>query len=82
MEDKLYTDFLYFVKSHDDLYTKYPNKFIVIQNEHVLIEDSTFEGALKRAVDSGLKVGTFIIQLCSSGEEGYTVKFHSRVKFA
>lgn len=37
---------------------------------------------LSKALDGGLELGTFIIQLCSEGESGYTQTFHSRVIFA
>lgn len=75
-------EFKYFKDNHDYLFEKYPNKHIVIKGRKVLHADCTFEESLLWARDNGLEVGTFIIQLCSAGESGYTQTFHSRVIFA
>ena len=75
-------DFKYFVDNHDTLFNLYPNKHLVIQNGKVIIASDTFEDALNKALEKGLELGTFIIQECTEGEEGYTQRFHSRVRFA
>lgn len=75
-------EFKFFRDNHDALFSKYPNRHIVIKDKKVLFDDDSFGGALKKAIQGGLEVGTFIIQLCSAGEDGYTQTFHSRVIFA
>lgn len=75
-------EFKYFKDNHDALFAEYPNKYIVIKDKKVLFADDTFEDALSKAINGGLEVGTFLIQLCSAGESGYTQTFHSRVIFA
>lgn len=75
-------EFKFFKDNHESLFVEYPNMHIVIKDNKVLFSDDTFEGALAKAVTGGLEVGTFIIQLCSLGESGYTQTFHSRVIFA
>lgn len=75
-------EFKYFMDNHDSLYNDYPNKYIVIKDENVLYAEDSMEEALKRAIEGGLQVGSFLIQLCSEGDKAYTQTFHSRVIFA
>ena len=75
-------DFKFFKDNHDAIFSEYPNKHVVIKGKEVLYSDDTFEGALTKAINGGLEVGTFLIQHCSAGDEGYTQTFHSRVIFA
>lgn len=75
-------DFKYFKENHEDLLKVYPNKYLVIKDKKILFFEDTFEEALTKAIDGGHDVGSFIIQLCSAGEGGYTQTFHSRVIFA
>lgn len=75
-------EFEYFKSHHDELYRQYPNKYLVIKNDKVIFTADTFEDALNLAVSGGHKVGEFLVQLCSEGDEAYTQTFHSRVIFA
>ena len=75
-------EFEYFKSHHDELYRQYPNKYLVIKKDKVIFTADTFEEALKLAVSGGHKVGEFLVQLCSEGDEAYTQTFHSRVIFA
>ena len=75
-------DFKFFRENHDVLLKEYFNKYIVIKDRNVLFCGDSFKVALSKALDGGLELGTFIIQLCSEGESGYTQTFHSRVIFA
>lgn len=74
-------DFKYFTDNHDDLFGKYPNKYLVIKNKSVLFNADSFEGALKYAEEIGLEIGTFLIQYCTEGDSAYTQTFHSRAIF-
>lgn len=75
-------DFKFFRENHDVLLKEYFNKYIVIKDRNVLFCGDSFKDALSKALAGGLELGTFIIQLCSEGESGYTQTFHSRVIFA
>lgn len=75
-------DFKYFLDNHNDLYSEYPNKMLVIQDKKVVFAEDTFQEALNKALENGLMPGTFLIQECTEGEESYTQSFSSRVVFA
>jgi len=74
-------EFTFFKANHDSLFEKYPNKYIVIKDKAIQNSSNTFEEALDFA-SSKFELGTFLIQFCSAGNEGYTQTFHSRVIFA
>lgn len=74
-------EFAYFKEHQKELFRSYPNEYIVIKNLEVHCHASTFEEALVKAVER-FDLGTFLIQQCTEGEEGYTQTFHSRVSFA
>lgn len=75
-------DFKWFVDNHDMLFEEYPNQYLVIQDKRVVMTGHSLHQALKKALESGMVYGTFIIQLCSQGDSAYTVSYHSRVMFA
>lgn len=75
-------EFQYFKEHQEDLYSKFPNKFLVIQGEDVVIVADTMDQAYTQAIDGGYKLGEFLIQECLQGEEAYTEVFHSRVIYA
>ncbi len=74
-------EFKYFTDNQDKLFKQYPNKNIVIKDENVVYAADSFDDALKHAVEN-FELGTFLIQHCTEGSEGYTQTFHSRVIFA
>ena len=74
-------DFKFFRENHDVLLKEYFNKYIVIKDRNVLFCGDSFKDALSKALNGGLELGTFIIQLCSEGESVYTQTFHPRVIF-
>lgn len=78
----LQDDFKYFIEHHDEIFSQYPNKFVVIQNKQIILAETSIEKALESAVSKGLEIGTFIIQECTEGDSAYTQTFHSRVIFA
>lgn len=73
-------EFEWFKKNHKELYEQYPNRYIVIKDKSIKGAYDSFEDALKFASEE-FELGTFLVQYCSEGEEGYTQKFHSRVIF-
>lgn len=72
-------EFQYFKENQKDLYNKYPNKFLVIQGQKVVIVADTMDLAYTQAIDGGYKLGEFLIQECLQGKDAYTEVFHSRV---
>lgn len=74
-------DFRFFTENHDKIFATYPNKYVVIREESVILAAETFEDALAEAQARGLKVGEFIIQQCTEGDSAYTQMFHSRAIF-
>lgn len=75
-------NFEYFKKHHDDLFSKYPNRYLLISDEDIKGDFNSFEDALVYASNNNFELGKYIIQYCSEGTEGYTQRFHSRVFFA
>ena len=75
-------DLIFFRDYLDVLLIDYFYLYFVIKDRNVLFCGDSFKDALSKALDGGLELGTFIIQLCSEGESGYTQTFHSRVIFA
>lgn len=76
------SDFDYFIENHDDLFEKYPNKYIAIYNCEVISCADSFDDAMYSAIEQGHDVGTFIVQLCTEGSADYTQTFMTRVVFA
>lgn len=75
-------DFKYFVDNRLELYTEYPNKFLIIQDKEIKGIADSFEDALNKAIKEGLILGSFIIQECGEDENCYTQRFSSNVVFA
>lgn len=74
-------DFKWFVENHDSLVNLYKDKFIVIKDKEVVASADTIEQGIDAAIDRGLELGTFIVQLCTEGDSAYTQKFYSRAIF-
>ncbi len=82
MNENLVKEFEFFTENHDELVKKYPNKFVVLKDRTVVLAGDSFEEAYAKAHDSGLVLGTFLIQECTEGDSAYTQTFLSRVVFA
>ncbi len=80
--DTKQSDFKYFIDNHDDIFSKYPNKYVVIKDQTILYAEDTFDSAFEKAITDGLEVGSFLIQECTEGDSAYTQTYHSRVIFA
>ena len=74
-------DFKWFVENHDSLVNLYKDKFIVIKDKKVMATADTIEQGIYEALDMGLELGSFIVQLCTEGDSAYTQKFYSRAIF-
>ncbi len=74
-------EFKYYLDNQESLVEKYNGRFIVIVGEEVVGDYSTMDEAYTEATKC-YKIGTFLIQECTAGDEAYTQTFHSRVVFA
>lgn len=77
----LKNEFQYYLDNQDELVKLYNGKQLVIKDQTVQGDFDTIEEAYEFASNK-FELGTFIIQECSPGENGYTQTFHSRVQFA
>jgi hypothetical protein len=73
-------EFQYYLDHQEELVKKHNNKFIVIKNNEVIgVYDSHAE-AFEKTI-SAEELGTFLIQHCLPGSEGYSQTFNSQVLF-
>jgi hypothetical protein len=71
-------EFQYYLDHQLELVEKYSGKFIVIKNKRVIGNYNSHGEAYNEALKTE-KLGTFLIQHCTPGNEGYTQTFHSQV---
>jgi len=81
MDNNLALDFQYFKSHHDEIFRMYPDKFVIIKDRSIIMTGDSFEDAYTKAINSGLEVGSFLVQECTEGEGAFTQTFHSRVVF-
>ena len=74
--------FRWFKEHHEEIFRQYSNCYVVLQGESVLFSANTYDEALERANEEGLRPGTYLIQECSEGESAYTQMFCSNIVFA
>lgn len=76
--NELKKEFIFYRDNQGDLVKKYEGKFVVIRDQQVQgaynSEIEAYEEAQKK-----YELGTFLIQLVKSGEEGYSQTFYSRM---
>lgn len=74
-------EFKYYLSNQESLVKKYKNKVLLIKDEEVI---GVFENEAEAYIEAVKKYepGTFLIQLCTPGNDDYTQTFHSRVSFA
>lgn len=82
MPHSLEKDFKYYLDHQAELVKEHSGKYVVISAEKLIgFYDQELE-AIEDAQSQGLKLGSFIVQLVSPGEDDYTQVFHSRVAFS
>ena len=74
-------EFEFYTKNHTKLFKKYPNRYLVIKDQNVVLDEDSILHAIESSEKNGLIPGTYIIQKCEEGEESYTQVYHSRVSF-
>lgn len=77
----LETLFNYYLAHQTELVGQYNGKHIVLVDNKVVGSFDSMEDAYNFA-EANYELGTFLIQLCTPGDEAYTQTFHSRVIFA
>lgn len=71
-------DFKYFLDNQEELVKKHNGKYLVIKDEAIRgVYDSELEAYTE--AKKQFELGTFLIQHCLPGTEGYKQTFHSRV---
>ena len=75
-------DFKWFKTHYEELVEQYDHRFVVIQNQEVVLSSDTFENALTDAMQKGLELGSFIVQEVSGGQETYVQTFITNAIFA
>jgi hypothetical protein len=71
-------EFQYYKDNQAELLNQYAGKFIVIKDAKVIgVYDSHSEAY--NNTEKTEKLGTFLIQHCLPGNQGYTQTFHSQV---
>ncbi len=80
MESPLQKEFNYYLEHQSELVEKYNGKFIVIKDCKVL---GSYDDELTAITETQKehKLGTFLVQKVTPGDEAYTQTFHSRVAF-
>lgn len=71
-------EFEYYLKNQRELASKYAGRFLVIKDNAIVGDYSSYEEAYLEA-QKGLELGTFLIQKCTEGDDDYTSVFHSRI---
>ncbi len=74
-------EFQYYLDHQDELVKKYNGKFIVVRDCSVIgAYDSELEAIEKTSEQ--YEIGTFLVQKCEPGNNGYSQTYQSRVIFA
>ena len=78
MSNPLEKEFEYYLENQAELVKQYDGKFIVIKGGEVI---GSYDDELEAIEETSKehKQGTFLVQKCTAGSEGYTQTFHSRV---
>ena len=74
----LENQFKYYLAHQAELVEKFNGRFLIIKDEMVKGDFKSQADAYEAAL-SQFEAGTFIIQHCTQGSEGYTNTFHSQV---
>jgi len=75
MSNPLEKEFDYYLENQSELVKEYGGKFIVIMDCKVI---GSYDDELKAIEETSKEheLGTFLVQMCTAGSEGYTQIFH------
>lgn len=71
-------EFKYYLEHQDELVSHYNGKYIVLIGEQVVGAYDNREDAYYSSMEK-YEPGTFMIQLCTPGDDAYTVRYYNRV---
>ena len=71
-------DFRYYLSHQNELVKQYNGKYIVMVNNKVVGAYDDKADAYYRSLEK-YEPGTFLIQLCTPGEEAYTVRYYNNI---
>ena len=73
-------EFKYYLDNQEKLLKKFNGRFIVVKNNAVI---GDYNSELEALIETKKihKIGTFLIQKCTPGENDYSQTYHSRVIF-
>lgn len=71
-------EFQYYLDNQKELLKLYNGKFIVIKGQEIIGVYASHSEAYNVTLKSN-ELGTFLIQHCLPGDQGYTQTFHSQV---
>ena len=71
-------EFKYYLDHQEELIPLYEGKFIVIIGNEVVGAYDNREDAYYSSMEK-YEPGTFMIQLCTPGDDAYTVRYYNRV---
>ena len=74
------SNYEYYLAEFEHIYSKYPNKFVVIKNNEILGSYDTFEDAYNETSKKE-KVGTFLIQHCTKDQSNVNFFYSNNVTF-
>ena len=81
MSIPLQEEFEFYLANQDDMVAKYDGKVIALKNKEILgVYDDELTAIAE--IRQSHKLGTFLLQRVSKGDEAYTATFHSRVAFS
>jgi len=78
--DMLKKEFRYYLDNQNELVKRYNGRVLVVVGENV-VGDYDSDDEVYFASEKKYRPGTFLIQRCTPGDEAYTERFHSRVRF-
>jgi hypothetical protein len=81
MDSQLKNEFQYYLDHQAEIAAEHDGKFVVIKGG-TIIGSYDSEMAALLETKKHHELGTFLIQRVTSGPEGYTQTFHSRVVFS
>jgi hypothetical protein len=68
-------EFKYYLDNQDEILKSYNGKVVVIKDDEVVDAYDDYQQAYFGSVKK-YKLGTFLLQLCTPGDEAYTIRFN------
>ena len=79
---KLREEYNYFELHREEFSKQYPNLYLIIQNQTVLVALNTLSEAIDKASELGLQEGTYLLQFSDESGKGFVCTYRSRAHFS